>query len=124
MTDPLPSWNEGEVKNSITAFVKKVTDSTSAEFIPVNDRIATFDNDGTLWSEQPLYFQFFFVIDRVKAMAPQHPEWKTKEPFKSLLAGDLKKALASGEKGIAAIMIATHAGMTDEEFDADRKRVG
>jgi phosphoglycolate phosphatase-like HAD superfamily hydrolase len=118
VADPLPSWNEGEVKNSITAFVKKVTDSTSTDFIPVNDRIATFDNDGTLWSEQPLYFQFFFVIDRVKALAPQHPEWKTKEPFKSMLAGDIKKALASGEKGIGALMIATHAGMTDDEFDA------
>ena len=118
VADPLPSWNEGEVKNSITAFVKKVTDSTSADFIPVKDRIATFDNDGTLWSEQPLYFQFFFVIDRIKALAPQHPEWKTKEPFKSVLAGDMKKALASGEKGIAAMFIATHAGMTEEEFDA------
>jgi len=117
ITDPLPSWNEGEVKNSITNFVKKVTDSTSAEFIPVNDRIATFDNDGTLWSEQPLYFQFFFVLERIKAMAPQHPEWKSKEPFKSVLAGDIKKALASGEKGIATMLIATHAGMTDEEFD-------
>ena len=117
VAEPLPSWNDGETKKAIIAYVKKVTDSTSTDFIPVNDRIATFDNDGTLWAEQPLYFQFFFMIDRIKALAPQHPEWKTKEPFKSVLEGDMKKALGSGEKGIGAMMAATLSGMTTHEFD-------
>lgn len=119
ITEPLPSWNDGESKKAIIAYVKKVTDSTSADYIPVNDRIATFDNDGTLWAEQPLYFQFFFMIDRIKALAPQHPEWKTKEPFKSVLEGDMKKALGSGEKGIGAMMAATLSGMTSHEFDKE-----
>ena len=115
--DPLPSWNEGHVKQSILAFVKRVTDSTSADFVPALDRIACFDNDGTLWAEQPLYFQFFFVMDRVKALVPQHPEWKNQQPFKAILEGDIKTALAGGEKAIATLMMATHAGMTDEEFN-------
>src|SRR6478736_1745422 len=114
--DPLPSWNDGKTKQSITDFVAKVTKEGSPDFVPVAERIATFDNDGTLWAEQPMYFQLLFALDRVKAMAPQHPEWKTKEPFASLLKGDVKSALAGGEKSIAEIVMTTHAGMTNDEF--------
>ncbi|MBQ0721055.1 MAG: haloacid dehalogenase-like hydrolase [Gammaproteobacteria bacterium] len=120
-TDPLPSWNEGKSKQSIIAFVTAVTKVGSANFVPPAERIATFDNDGCLWSEQPMYFQLFFAIDRVKALAPQHPEWKNKEPFASLLKGDVKSALAGGEKAILEIIMATHAGMTSEEFEATVK---
>jgi hypothetical protein len=114
--DPLPSWNDGTSKKAIVAFVETVTRSGSTGFVPVAERIATFDNDGTLWSEQPMYFQLFFALDRVKALAPQHPEWKEKEPFASLLKSDVKGALAGGEKSMAEIIMATHAGMTTEEF--------
>jgi haloacid dehalogenase-like hydrolase len=114
--DPLPSWNDGAAKKAITAFVALVTQADGADFVPVAERIAVFDNDGTLWAEQPLYFQIAFAIDRVKALAPSHPEWKEKEPFKSLLAGDVKAALAGGEKAIVELMMATHAGMTTDEF--------
>jgi phosphoglycolate phosphatase-like HAD superfamily hydrolase len=114
--DPLPSWNEGKAKQSIVAFVEKVTKPGSPDFVPVAERIATFDNDGTLWCEQPEPVQFYFALDRVKALAPQHPEWKTKEPFASLLKGDVKGALAGGEPAIFQIVMATHAGMTTEEF--------
>jgi phosphoserine phosphatase len=114
--DPLPSWNDGQAKRSIIAFVEKVTKEGSPDFVPPAERIATFDNDGTLWAEQPVYVQFLFVIDRVKALAPEHPEWKTKEPFASLLKGDLKSVAASGEAGVAALMAATHSGMTTDEF--------
>jgi len=99
-------------------FVKKVTTPGSADFVPVPERIATFDNDGTLWAEQPMYFQLFFALDRVKVLAPEHPEWKTKEPFASLLKGDVKSALAGGEHAILEIVMATHAGMTTKEFEA------
>lgn len=115
--DPLPSWNDGASKKSIIAFVEKTTKQGSPDFIPIVERIATFDNDGTLWAEQPLYFQFFFALDRVKVLAPQHPEWKTQEPFASLLKGDVKAALAGGEKSILEIVMATHAGMTTDEFN-------
>src|SRR5262249_53744924 len=115
-TDPLPAWNTGAAKTSITDFVARVTTQGGADFVPPAERIATFDNDGTLWSEQPIYFQFAFAIDRVKARAPQHPEWKTKEPFRSLLAGDMAKVVASGEKGVSEIIAATHSGMTTDEF--------
>src|SRR5438034_10552656 len=110
--DPLPSWNDGKAKQSIITFVEKVTKEGSPDFVPVPERIATFDNDGTLWCEQPMYFQLFFALDRVKALAPQHPEWKTKEPFASLLKGDLKTALAGRESALLEIIVATHAGMT------------
>ena len=113
----LPSWNDGKAKQSIVDFVAKVTKPGSPDFVPVPQRIATFDNDGTLWAEQPFYFQLVFALDRVKVLAPQHPEWKTKEPFASLLKGDLKGALAGGEKALLAIVAATHTGMTTEEFD-------
>ena len=115
--DPLPSWNDGKAKQSIVAFVEKVTKEGSADFVPVAERIATFDNDGTLWSEQPMYFQAFFVFDRIKQLAPQHPEWKDKEPFASVLNGDVKSALAGGEKALVELVMATHAGMTTEEFE-------
>lgn len=114
--DPLPSWNDGAAKKSITAFVEKVTKAGSPDFVPPAERVATFDNDGTLWAEQPMYFQLLFALDRVKALAPQHPEWKTKEPFASLLKGDVKGALAGGERALLEIVMATHSGMTTEEF--------
>ena len=91
-TDPLPSWNDGPAKKAIVDFVAKVTKNGSPDFVPLAERIATFDNDGTLWCEQPMYFQLLFALDRVKALAPQHPEWKDKEPFASLLKGDVKAA--------------------------------
>lgn len=116
--DPLPSWNDGKAKESIVAFVEKVTKEGSADFVPANERIATFDNDGCLWAEQPMYFQAFFVFDRIKTLAPQHPEWKTNEPFASVLKGDLKSALAGGEHALLEMAMATHAGMTTEEFEA------
>ena len=94
--DPLPSWREGEAKQSIINFVKQVTTTGHSDFVPEQERIATFDNDGTLWAEQPVYFQALFIFDRIKAMAPQHPEWKKQEPFASVLKGDIKKALESG----------------------------
>ena len=115
--DPLPSWNDGPAKQSIINFVTKVTKAGSPDFVPEPERIATFDNDGTLWSEQPMYFQLLFAVDRVKALAPQHPEWQTQEPFASLLKGDMKGVMAGGEKALLELVMATHAGMTTEEFD-------
>jgi hypothetical protein len=115
--DPLPSWNDGASKKAIVAFVDKVTKEGTPDFVPVAERIATFDNDGTLWAEQPLYFQFFFAMDRVQALAPQHPEWRDKEPYASLLKGDVKGALAGGVKAMIEIVMVTHAGMTTEEFE-------
>ena len=117
-TDPLPSWNAGSSKQAILNYVATTTDTKSPDFIPVVDRIAVFDNDGTLWSEKPAYFQFFFALDRVKAMAPQHPEWKTTQPFKAVLENDMKTLMASGEKDLFKIIMTTHTGMSDEAFDA------
>ena len=114
--DPLPSWNDTASKKAIVSFVEKVTKPSAPDFVPPAERIATFDQDGTLWAEQPMYFQLFFALDRVKALAPQHPEWKDKEPFASLLKGDVKGALAGGERAMLEIVMATHAGMTTEEF--------
>jgi phosphoglycolate phosphatase-like HAD superfamily hydrolase len=114
--DALPSWNDGKAKQSIIEFVEKVTKPGSPDFVPVPERIAVFDNDGTLWSEQPVPVQFYFVADRVKALAPQHPEWKTKEPFASLLRGEVKTALEGGDHGLMQLFMATHTGMTTEEF--------
>jgi hypothetical protein len=116
-TDPLPSWNDTATKKGIVTFVEKLTKQGSPDFVPPPERIATFDNDGTLWTEQPMYSQLFFALDRVKALAPKHPEWKSKEPFASLLKGDVKKALAGGEKAIAEIVMVTHAGMTTDQFE-------
>ena len=114
--DPLPSWNDTAQKKAIVTFVERVTKESSLDFVPPSERIATFDQDGTLWAEQPMYFQFFFALDRVKALAPQHPEWKDKEPFASLLKDNVKGALAGGERAMLEIVMATHAGMTTEEF--------
>jgi phosphoserine phosphatase len=116
VTDPLPSWNDGPAKKAIIEFVARVTKEGGPEFVPPAERIATFDNDGTLWSEQPIYFQFAFALDRVKALAPQHPEWKTQQPFKAVLDGDMKALVASGEKGLVELVMATHTGMTTDEF--------
>jgi phosphoserine phosphatase len=117
-TDPLPSWNDGPAKARILAFVQAVTEPGGKSYVAPADRIAVFDNDGTLWSEQPAYFQLMFAIDRVKALAPRHPEWKTQQPFKAVLEGDMKALAASGEKGLLQLVMATHAGMTSDEFDA------
>jgi hypothetical protein len=118
-TDPLPSWNDGKNKQAIIAFVGKVTKKGSPDFVPVEARVATFDNDGTLWAEQPMYFQLLFALERVKETARQHPEWKDKEPFASLLKGDVKGALSGGEHAIGEIVMATHSGMTTDEFSTD-----
>jgi phosphoglycolate phosphatase-like HAD superfamily hydrolase len=115
--DPLPSWNDGAAKKSITDFVARTTAQGTADFVPVDQRIATFDNDGTLWSEQPVYFQIMFAVDRIKAMAPQHPDWKTKEPFKTILSGDRAALAKIGEKGLLQVVAATHTGMTVAEFE-------
>ena len=114
--DPLPSWNDTAPKRAIVAFVERATLPGSPDFVAPPERIAVFDNDGNLWAEQPAYFQLLFIIDRVKALAPQHPEWATKEPHASLLKGDMKGVMASGEAGIAELVAATHAGMTTDEF--------
>ncbi len=115
--DPLPSWNDTAPRKAILAFVERVTKEGSADFVPEPERIATFDNDGTLWAEQPMYVQLVFALDRVNALVSRHPEWKDKEPFASLLKGDVRAALAGGEPAIAQIVMATHAGMSTEEFD-------
>ena len=118
-TDPLPSWNDGAPKKAIIDLVTRVTTQGSPDFVPVDERIATFDNDGTLWCEQPFYFQMAFAFDRIKAMAPQHPEWKTKQPFAALLKGDVATAAKAGEKGLLAIIMATQSGMTVPAFEAE-----
>jgi hypothetical protein len=114
--DPLPSWNDGAAKKSITDFVARTTTQGSPDFVPPAERIATFDNDGTLWSEQPFYFQGAFAFDRIRALAPMHPEWKTKQPFKGVIQNDMKAVGATGEKGLLQIVAASHAGMNVEEF--------
>jgi phosphoglycolate phosphatase-like HAD superfamily hydrolase len=116
ISDPLPSWNDTAPKKAIVSFVEKVTKEGTPDFVPPADRIATFDNDGTLWCEQPIYFQGLFIFDRIKALAPEHPEWKEKEPFASVLKGDVKAALAGGEKALTELVETTHAGMTVDQF--------
>jgi phosphoglycolate phosphatase-like HAD superfamily hydrolase len=115
-SDPLPSWNEGETKQAIVQFVADVTRSGSADFVPAAERIAVFDNDGTLWSEQPVYFQFAFTLDRVKALAPRHPEWSDQSPFNAAVKGDFRALAAAGKKGMFELVIATHTGMATEDF--------
>ncbi|TLM78441.1 HAD family hydrolase [Microbulbifer harenosus] len=119
VADPLSSWNDSDSKKAIIRFVEKVTRKDSPDFIPESQRIATFDNDGTLWAEQPVYFQLIYALDQVKKMAPKHPEWKTQEPFASVLRGDTQKVMASGKEGLMKILAATHANMTAEEFHAN-----
>jgi phosphoglycolate phosphatase-like HAD superfamily hydrolase len=114
--DPLPSWKGGAAKQSIVRFVELVSTSGSAGYVPPAERIAVFDNDGTLWAEQPIYFQALFALDRVKVLASEHPEWKGQEPFASLLKGDMKAVIAGGEASAGAIVMATHAGMTADQF--------
>ncbi len=115
--DPLPSWNDGPNKQAILDFVKRTTDKEGSSYLPVEDRIAVFDNDGTLWSEHPLYFQLAFAIDRIKALAPKHPEWRSKQPFKAVIENDKEALLASGEHGLVKLIMASHAGMTTTEFE-------
>ncbi|MEM0915045.1 MAG: HAD family hydrolase [Planctomycetota bacterium] len=117
--DPLPSWNDTEPKAAIVAFVESVTDEGADTFVPVAERIAVFDNDGCLWAEQPVYFQLLFAIDRVKAMADDHPEWQDEEPFKSAIAGDMQGLAAGGKEGLAKLLTASHANLTVDEFQAD-----
>jgi hypothetical protein len=117
LADSLPSWNEGAAKLAIIKFVQAVTDRSSPQYVSPEQRIATFDNDGTLWAEQPMYFQGFFAFDRMKALAPQHPEWKERQPFKGILENDMKALAASGERGVMEIAMTTHTGMTIEEFE-------
>jgi hypothetical protein len=114
--DPLPSWNDTGPKKAIVAFVERVIKESSPDFVPAPERIAVFDNDGTLWAEQPVYFQLAFAVDRINTLAPEHPEWRSEEPFKPVLAGDLKAALAGGQKAIGELVAATHSGMTTDEF--------
>lgn len=114
--DPLPSWNEGLAKKAILSFVASITTIGGPDYVRVEDRIATFDNDGTLWVEQPIYTQFAFALDRVKSLAPRHPEWKDSQPFKAVLQGDTKSLEATGEKGLVELMMASHVGMTTDEF--------
>lgn len=114
--DPLPSWNDGPAKTAILRFVGRVTDESSPDYVPPGDRIATFDNDGTLWVEQPMYTQLVFALDRIKALAPDHPEWKTTQPFKAVLEGDLAALKTDAKQSLLEIIAATHAGMTSEEF--------
>ncbi len=116
VAEPLPSWHEGPAKVAITTFVARVTQEGSPDFVPPMERVAVFDNDGTLWAEQPLYVQAFFIFDRVQALAPQHPQWRTEEPFASVLRGDTQAALAGGEPALLELAMATHAGMTTDEF--------
>lgn len=116
-SDPLPSWNSGASKTAIINFVTKTTKEGSADFIPQADRIAVFDNDGTLWTEQPMYFQVAFAMDQIKAMAPQHPEWKTTQPFKAALENDMETLVADGVGGLLDIFAVTHTGMTTDVFE-------
>lgn len=113
--DPLPSWNDGPNKQSIVDFVTRTTTMGSRDWIPVPERIATFDNDGTLWTEQPMYFQVVFAMDRIKAMASRHPEWRTTEPFRTVLADDRAQLAALSERAVVDIIAATHAGLTSEQ---------
>ena len=114
--DPLPSWNPGPTRQALLDFVKRTTTAGSPDFVPPADRVAVFDNDGTLWCEKPVYVQAAFIVDRIKALALMHPEWRDKEPFRSVLSGDMKAVAASGKKGLLDLVAATHAGMTVDEF--------
>ena len=120
--DPLPSWNEGHTKQSITTFVEQVSDSNSKSYVKPEERIAVFDNDGTLWAEQPIYFQLAFVSDRIKELAPSHPEWKAQQPFKAVLENDKEALVASGYEGLLELLMVTHAGMTQTEFQTTVKQ--
>ncbi len=122
LADPLPSWNEGAVKASIIRFVRAATDPAGPDYVPPEERIATFDNDGTLWSEQPYYFQFAFAIDQIKARASRHPEWRDHEPFKSMLSSDARTVLTGDQRRLVEVVAATHFGMTTDEFEAEVRK--
>ena len=115
--DPLPSWNDGPRKEKILKFIAVVSDSANTSFVHEDNRIVVFDNDGTLWSERPVYFQLYFALDRIKTLAPDHPEWKDQQPFKAVLENDMKTLLASGEHGLLKLIMASHSGMTTTEFE-------
>ncbi|MEJ0009477.1 MAG: HAD family hydrolase [Alphaproteobacteria bacterium] len=115
--DPLPSWNDGATKQAILAFVGSATTEGGANYVPVEQRIAVFDNDGTLWAEQPIYFQIAFALDRIKVLAVQHPEWKNQQPYKAILEGDGKAAAANGPEGLLQVLATAHTGMTTEQFN-------
>jgi phosphoglycolate phosphatase-like HAD superfamily hydrolase len=115
--NPLPSWNDGPPRTAVIDFVQRVTTEGSPDFVPEPERIAVFDNDGTLWSEKPAYFQLLFAIDRIRQMAPQHPEWRTQQPFKAVLDNDMEAIAKSGEKGLLQLVMASHAGMTTVQFE-------
>jgi phosphoglycolate phosphatase-like HAD superfamily hydrolase len=115
--DPLPSWNNGSAKQAVIDFVAKVTKEGGTDFVPLAERIATFDNDGTLWCEYPIPVQLAFALDRVKALAPKHPDWKEKQPFKAIIEDDMKSVMAAGERGLLEVMMVSHAGMTADEFE-------
>lgn len=117
-SDPLPSWNQGKAKQQVVQFVQHSIAVGGEKHIPVEQRIAVFDNDGTLWSEQPVYFQLYYAIDRVKALAVEHPEWKSQQPFQAVIEGDKQALIASGKEGLLKLVMATHAGMTTEEFSS------
>jgi hypothetical protein len=116
--DPLPSWNDGAAKKALLNFVGRTTNEGASDFVPAVERVAVFDNDGTLWAEQPIYSQLAFAFDRVKTLAPSHPEWKTTQPFKGVIDGDMNAVLASGAAGLQQIVAASHTGITTEEFEA------
>ncbi|WP_442107507.1 HAD family hydrolase [Pseudomonas sp. NUPR-001] len=120
--DPLPSWYNGASRQAIEQFVSAVTEEGGKDYVAPAERIAVFDNDGTLWSEQPLYFEVLFALDEVKRLAPKHPEWKTQQPFKAVLEGDQKALAASGMDGMLKIVAATHSGMSTEAFIAQTRR--
>jgi phosphoglycolate phosphatase-like HAD superfamily hydrolase len=115
--DYLPSWKDGKIKQSIVDFVARTTTEGSTDFVPLGERVAVFDNDGTLWCEQPMYVQAFFGFDRIKQLASEHPEWKTTEPFASVLKGDYITALSGDERSVVELVLASHTGMTVEEFE-------
>jgi phosphoserine phosphatase len=116
-SDPLSSWNDGAAKQAIVDFIQMTTDKSNPKYVPPEERIATFDNDGTLWTEHPMYTQLAFALDRIKELAPQHPEWKTKQPFKAVLDNDMKTLAAAGEKGLVELVMTSHAGMSTAEFE-------
>ena len=116
--DPRPPWNQGPGKKAIVDFVERTTRQGTPDFVPQAERIAVFDNDGTLWAEQPMYFQLAFALDRIRALAPEHPEWKTTQPSKGVLEGELKAVLDGGEQNVLQVVAASHSGNTSEEFEA------
>jgi haloacid dehalogenase-like hydrolase len=115
-TDPLPSWNEGAARTAILDFVERTT-RQGPDFVSPSERIAVFDNDGTLWAEQPMYFQLVFALDRIKSLAPKHQEWKMTQPFKGVIEGDIEAVLARGAAGLTELVAASHAGVTTGEFE-------